>query len=791
MNNYLENLNEEQRKPVLHTEGPLMVIAGAGSGKTRGLTYKIIHLLKKGVSPFNILALTFTNKAAKEMKQRISKLTNDNQAKSIWMGTFHSVFARILRSESELIGFPPNFTIYDSYDSEKLISNIIKEMNLNKDFYKAKGIKNRVSSLKNSFITPKNYFNQPELIESDKLANRIQFGEIYRNYVNRCFKSAVMDFDDLLLKTNQLLNSSPETLIKYQKIFKYILVDEYQDTNYSQYLIIKSLADRYQNLCVVGDDSQSIYSFRGANIDNILNFKKNYPECTTYKLEQNYRSSKNIVEGANSLIKKNKFKIDKNIWTLNDSGSKIILNRSQNDNDEGRFVASNIFEEKNNHQLNNGSFAVLYRTNAQSRSIEDALRKINIDYQVFGGLSFYQRKEIKDVTAYLRLVVNSNDEESFRRIVNFPPRGIGLKTLEKLLIISERENISMYDSINIIDKYPKLFNKGVMGRMTDFRNLIESLKIESKTKNADYVLTNVINGSGIIDFYRNEGSVESINRIENIEELRSGINDFILEQKELADGDTSITRYLQDISLYSETDKSFSSDRVSLMTIHMAKGLEFNVVYVVGIEENLFPSILSLNSSEDLEEERRLFYVAMTRAKDKLILSHCDFRFKWGNIIECEPSRFIEEVDLAYIEKNNFKEEFKPTIDNNISRIRKLRKRGFVNVNKVDNNNLPIVNIVVNDIVEHQRFGLGLVEKIEGDIQNKKATINFKIGGRKTILLKFAKLKIKKGTCSPFLKYEQLINLRLLSFLAQSNHKTDLTLEVLQSLFFCFSHDPH
>ena len=746
MNNYLENLNEEQRKPVLHTEGPLMVIAGAGSGKTRVLTYKIIHLLKKGVSPFNILALTFTNKAAKEMKQRISKLTNDNQAKSIWMGTFHSVFARILRSESELIGFPPNFTIYDSYDSEKLISNIIKEMNLNKDFYKAKGIKNRVSSLKNSFITPKNYFNQPELIESDKLANRIQFGEIYRNYVDRCFKSAVMDFDDLLLKTNQLLNSSPETLIKYQKIFKYILVDEYQDTNYSQYLIIKSLADRYQNLCVVGDDSQSIYSFRGANIDNILNFKKNYPECTTYKLEQNYRSSKNIVEGANSLIKKNKYKIDKNIWTLNDSGSKIILNRSQNDSDEGRFVASNIFEEKNNNQLNNGSFAVLYRTNAQSRSIEDALRKINIDYQVFGGLSFYQRKEIKDVTAYLRLVVNSNDEESFRRIVNFPPRGIGLKTLEKLLIISERENISMYDAINIIDKYPKLFNKGVMGRITDFRNLIESLKIESKTKNADYVLTNVINGSGIIDFYRNEGSVESINRIENIEELRSGINDFILEQKELADGDTSITRYLQDISLYSETDKSFSSDRVSLMTIHMAKGLEFNVVYVVGIEENLFPSILSLNSSEDLEEERRLFYVAMTRAKDKLILSHCDFRFKWGNIIECEPSRFIEEVDLAYIEKNNFKEEFKPTIDNNISRIRKLRKRGFVNVNKVDNNNSPIINIVVNDVVEHQRFGLGLVEKIEGDIQNKKATINFKIGGRKTILLKFAKLKIKKGT---------------------------------------------
>ena len=746
MDNYLEKLNEEQRKPVLHTKGPLMVIAGAGSGKTRVLTYKIVHLLNLGISPFNILALTFTNKAAKEMKERISKITSETQGKSIWMGTFHSIFARILRSESELIGFPSNFTIYDTYDSEKLISNIVKEMNLNKDFYKTKSIKNRISSLKNSFITPKNYFNQPELVESDKLANRIQFGEIYRNYVSRCFKSAVMDFDDLLLKTNELLNSSPETLIKYQKIFKYILVDEYQDTNYSQYLIIKSLADRYQNLCVVGDDSQSIYSFRGANIDNILNFKKNYPDCTTYKLEQNYRSSKNIVEAANSLIKKNKYKIDKNIWTLNEYGSKIILNKSQNDSDEGRFVASNIFEEKNNNQLDNGSFAILYRTNAQSRSIEDALRKINIDYQVFGGLSFYQRKEIKDVTAYLRLVVNNSDEESFRRVINFPPRGIGLKTVEKLLLISEKEKVSMYAVTALINKYPKLFNKGLIARINDFRNLIESLKIESQKKDADYILTNVINRSGIIDFYRNEGSVESINRIENIEELRSGINDFILEQKELADGDTSISRYLQDISLYSETDKDLSSDRVSLMTIHMAKGLEFKVVYVVGIEENLFPSVLSLNTNEDLEEERRLFYVAMTRAKHKLILSHCDFRFKWGNIVECEPSRFLDEINTEFLEKNNFKEDFKPTIENNISRIRKLRKKGFINVNKINTINTSVINIVTNDVVEHQRFGIGTVEKVEGDEQNKKATINFKIGGTKTILLKFAKLKIKKGT---------------------------------------------
>ena len=475
MNNYLENLNEEQKLPVLHKDGPLIVIAGAGSGKTRVLTYRIIHLINEGVDPFNILALTFTNKAALEMKNRISLITSESVSRSIWMGTFHSIFARILRSEAPLIGYPTNFTIYDTYDSEKLISNIIKEKKLDKDTYKAKSIKNRISSLKNNFITVENYFNNSELIEVDKAAKRDLFGEIYQEYVRRCFKASVMDFDDLLLKTNELLNKSPETLLKYQQKFKYILVDEYQDTNYSQYLIVKALADRHENLCVVGDDSQSIYSFRGANIDNILNFKKHYPNSISYKLEQNYRSTKNIVQAANSLINHNILKLDKTIWTDNDVGDKIILNKSLSDSDEGRYVSSNIFELKNNFQLNNSSFAVLYRTNAQSRSIEDALRKINIDYQVFGGLSFYQRKEIKDVLAYLRIIENTNDEESLRRIINFPPRGIGQTTLDKLNILSNEHNVSMFEAISIINKSSKLFNQRTTQKLEDFKNLIELL----------------------------------------------------------------------------------------------------------------------------------------------------------------------------------------------------------------------------------------------------------------------------------------------------------------------------
>ena len=747
MNNYLENLNEEQKLPVLHKDGPLIVIAGAGSGKTRVLTYRIAHLINQGVDSFNILALTFTNKAALEMKKRISEITSESISRNIWMGTFHSIFARILRSEAPLIGFPTNFTIYDTYDSEKLISNIIKEFKLDKDHYKAKTIRNRISTLKNNFISVESYFNNPELIEIDKSSKRDQFGNIYNEYVKRCFKACVMDFDDLLLKTNELLKKSPEALRKYQDKFKYILVDEYQDTNYSQYLIVKALADRHENLCVVGDDSQSIYSFRGANIDNILNFKKHYPDSKTYKLEQNYRSTKNIVQAANSLINHNILKLDKTIWTNNTTGDKIILNKSLSDSEEGRYVSSNIFELKNNYQLKNSSFAVLYRTNAQSRSVEDALRKINIDYQVFGGLSFYQRKEVKDVLAYLRLIENLNDEESLRRIINFPPRGIGQTTLDKLVILSKDKDVSLFESISEIDRNSKMFNSRTIEKLENFKNLILSFKIYSSKNNAYETSNLVVHQTKLVDFYRNDGTLESMNRIENIEELLNGVNDFIDQQLEIYEGDNSLSKYLQDVALYSETDKEIKSEKVSLMSIHMAKGLEFPIVYVVGLEENLFPSIMSINSREEIEEERRLFYVAMTRAKEKLILSHCEQRFKWGNIIDCEPSRFLSEIDTNYINNiNNNRSYVRQKIDENKLRIKKLSSRNLkkINPNSISKIKNPLVNINLNEKVYHERFGEGIVEDIEGEGDNIRAKINFKASGEKKILLKFAKLKIIK-----------------------------------------------
>jgi len=681
------------------------------------------------------------------MKKRISEITSESISKNIWMGTFHSIFARILRSEAPIIGFPTNFTIYDTYDSEKLISNIIKEFKLDKDHYKAKTIRNRISCLKNNFISVESYFNNPELIEIDKSSKRDQFGNIYNEYVKRCFKACVMDFDDLLLKTNELLKKSPEALRKYQDKFKYILVDEYQDTNYSQYLIVKALADRHENLCVVGDDSQSIYSFRGANIDNILNFKKHYPDSKTYKLEQNYRSTKNIVQAANSLINHNILKLDKTIWTNNTTGDKIILNKSLSDSEEGRYVSSNIFELKNNYQLKNSSFAVLYRTNAQSRSVEDALRKINIDYQVFGGLSFYQRKEVKDVLAYLRLIENLNDEESLRRIINFPPRGIGQTTLDKLVILSKDKDVSLFESISEIDSNSKMFNSRTIEKLENFKNLILSFKIYSSKNNAYETSNLVVHQTKLVDFYRNDGTLESMNRIENIEELLNGVNDFIDQQFEIYEGDNSLSKYLQDVALYSETDKEIKSEKVSLMSIHMAKGLEFPIVYVVGLEENLFPSIMSINSREEIEEERRLFYVAMTRAKEKLILSHCEQRFKWGNIIDCEPSRFLSEIDTNYINNiNNNRSYVRQKIDENKLRIRKPSSRNLkkINPNSISKIKNPLVNINLNEKVYHERFGEGIVEDIEGEGDNIRAKINFKASGEKKILLKFAKLKIIK-----------------------------------------------
>ena len=634
MQDYLNQLNDSQKLPTVHKDGPVMVIAGAGSGKTRVLTYRIAYLMEKGVDPFSILALTFTNKAAREMKERIGLIVGESKAKTLWMGTFHSIFARILRSEADYLGYSSNFSIYDTQDSERLISSIIKELKLDKDLYKYRNIRNRISSLKNNLVTVKAYYNNQELIQQDKESRRPLFGKIYQTYVNRCFKASAMDFDDLLLKTNELLNRFPEVLNKYQQRFKYIHVDEYQDTNHSQYLIVKALADKFENICVVGDDAQSIYGFRGANIENILSFQKDYPNSSVYRLEQNYRSTQNIVNAANSVINNNLNKLDKKVWTDNEIGDKIEINQTITDSEEGRFVASSIFEAKYNLQLRNDEFAVLYRTNAQSRSIEDALRRKNIPFQIFGGLSFYQRKEIKDVLAYLRLIVNPSDEESLKRIINYPPRGIGQTTLEKIQIFSNEKNITIFDVIEDINNVNIGINNGTKQKLFDFSCMIKSFQIENENLNALEILNEVLKRVGVVNLLKNEGTPESISRIENIEELINAVQDFIDGQKEIVDSKNSLSEFLEDVALISDLDKDIkkSEPKVSLMTIHLAKGLEFSNVYIVGLEEDLFPSALSSTTRSDLEEERRLFYVALTRAKKKIILSHSKTRYRWGKL---------------------------------------------------------------------------------------------------------------------------------------------------------------
>ena len=592
----------------------MIVIAGAGSGKTRVLTYKIAYLMTEGVDPFNILALTFTNKAAKEMKERIANIVG-GEARNLWMGTFHSVFARILRIEAYKIGYTSNFTIYDTDDSQKLVGRIIKELNLDKDNYKYKSIFSRISSMKNNFISAESYINDDELLLSDKISNRPSFNQIYKEYVDRCFKAGAMDFDDLLLKTNELLSKFPETLAKYQNIFKYILVDEYQDTNHSQYLIIKALSDKFQNICVVGDDAQSIYSFRGANINNILNFQKDFPDSKLFRLEQNYRSTKNIVNAANSLIENNQKRLKKSVWTENESGEKISVNKLLTDGEEGRFVASSIFETKMQNQLNNKDFAILYRTNAQSRSFEDALRKKNIPYRVYGGLSFYQRKEIKDVLAYLRLLINSEDEQAFKRIINFPARGIGQTTLNKITIEAKKLNVSDYSFIKDFSKSTEILNSSTKNKLLDFVIMLEGLKVNTENLNVFDVTKEVLKQSGLYNLYKKDESLEGVNRIQNIEELLNGIKDFV-DNNEFED--KSVSSFLQNIALATDQDNEDDDrNKVSLMTIHLAKGLEFPYVYIVGLEENLFPSAMNLNSRNELEEERRLFYVALTRAEKK------------------------------------------------------------------------------------------------------------------------------------------------------------------------------
>ena len=749
MKDFLNNLNNSQLESTLQMDGPMIVIAGAGSGKTRVLTYKIAYLMTEGVDPFNILALTFTNKAAKEMKERIATIVG-NEAKNLWMGTFHSVFARILRIEAHKIGYTSNFTIYDSDDSQKLVLRIIKEFNLDKDQYKYKSIFSRISSMKNSFITPNNYLNNEELLLSDKISNRSKFCQIYNEYVERCFKAGAMDFDDLLLKTNELLNSYPDTLSKYQNIFKYILVDEYQDTNHSQYLIIRALSDKFQNICVVGDDAQSIYSFRGANINNILNFQKDFPDSKIFRLEQNYRSTKNIVNAANSLIENNQKRLKKNVWTENESGEKINVNKLLTDGEEGRFVASSIFENKMQSQLQNSDFAILYRTNAQSRSFEDALRKKNISYRVYGGLSFYQRKEIKDVLAYLRLLINPDDEQAFKRIINFPARGIGQTTLNKIAVEAKNSSVSDYIFIKDLLKSSEILNNSTKNKLLDFVIMIESIK--NKKENADVfdITKEILKQSGLYNLYKNDESLEGVNRIQNIEELLNGIKDFVENNEK---SQASVSSFLQDVALATDQDNDTNdNNKVSLMTVHLAKGLEFPYVYIVGLEENLFPSAMNLNSRTELEEERRLFYVALTRAEKKIYLSYVLSRYRWGKPVDSEKSRFIDEIKEEYLQNNvtqrSISKDFSQKSQFNKVGIRYKKPetrpaKNFVKLKSSSSkSNLFDNKLIVGNIVIHERFGRGEVISIEGQGGDKKAEIKFEKGGLKKLLLRFSRLEI-------------------------------------------------
>ncbi len=775
MQQYINQLNEAQRAPVLQKDGAMIVIAGAGSGKTRVLTVRIANLMHQGIDAFNILALTFTNKAAREMKKRIAEIVGNNEAKNLWMGTFHSVFAKILRSEAEKLGYPFNFTIYDSQDSLRCLGGIIKEMQLDKDVYKPKQILGRISQYKNSLITVRAYFNNPELQEADAMSKKPRMGEIYNNYVERCFKSGAMDFDDLLLKTNELLNRFPDVLAKYQDRFRYILVDEYQDTNHSQYLIVKALSDRFQNICVVGDDAQSIYAFRGANINNILNFQKDYDGVKMYRLEQNYRSSKNIVEAANNVIDKNKTKLDKIVWTANDDGPKIKVHRSVTDGEEGRFVAGTIFEQKMQNQLPNSHFAILYRTNAQSRAMEDALRKRDIPYRIYGGLSFYQRKEIKDVLSYLRLVINPKDEEALVRVINYPARGIGDTTVEKLTVAANHYKRSIFEVMEHIDKIDLKLNSGTKTKLQDFVTMIKSFQVINEQQDAFTLTDHVTKKTGLVQELKKDGTPEGIARIENIEELLNGIKDFTEGQKEIDGARGALAEFMEDVALATDLDKDTGDDdRVALMTIHLAKGLEFPHVFVVGMEEDLFPSAMSMNTRSELEEERRLFYVALTRAEHQAYLTYAQSRYRWGKLVDSEPSRFIEEINDEYLEYMNPIDSgyrYKPTMDIDIfgdvdkSKLRlakptagtppeyitKNEPVSSINIRRLkplnsgasaSKNNVTDSNLAVGNIVMHERFGKGEIVGLEGVGADKKAEIRFDVGGLKKLLLRFAKLNV-------------------------------------------------
>ncbi len=770
---YLKGLNEAQYEAVTTLEGPLMVLAGAGSGKTRVLTMRIAHLITNLVDPFNILSLTFTNKAAKEMKERIAKVVGQSEAKSLWMGTFHSVFARILRNEAHYLGFPSNFTIYDSQDSLNVIRKVLKELNIDADLYKPKKVQARISNYKNNLITVKAYFSNPELMEADEKANMKNIGIIYQKYVDVCFRNGAMDFDDLLLKTNELLTRFPEVLAKYQDRFRYILVDEYQDTNHSQYLIVKALASKFENICVVGDDAQSIYSFRGANIFNILNFKKDYPEAKTVSLEQNYRSTQNIVNAANVVIAKNVQQFKKNVFSDNEEGEKIKIYRALSDADEANFVASNIWELHNSAQRKFTDFAILYRTNSQTRAFEDSLRRKNIPYRVYGGLSFYQRKEVKDLVAYLRLLINENDGEALSRIINYPVRGIGETTQNKLIVFADSQSISVSQVLDNLGFYaPRLnLNNGILTKLSDFWSMIKAFQVMLKEENVYNVTMEVAKRSGLIKFLKDDQTPEGISRVENVQELMNSMQGFLEEQQQIEDGDPSLSNFLENIALSADTqsDKNDDTDKVSLMTIHLSKGLEFPVAHLVGLEENLFPSFMSSSTREELEEERRLFYVALTRAEKQAFFTYAISRFQWGKITDAEPSRFLSEVDSQYLEfinpaiENRFvnhsgitsnifdepdstprfykKKEEKKSIQRSEPLAVPQNLKPVATAKIINPSGTSSQDIEVGDKVRHDRFGVGEVIFLDGtDEQNIKAKVKFQHEGEKNLILKFAKL---------------------------------------------------
>jgi DNA helicase II / ATP-dependent DNA helicase PcrA len=748
---YLKELNPPQLQAVQHTDGPVMIIAGAGSGKTRVLTYRIAHLIyAKGIDPFNILSLTFTNKAAAEMKHRIEMLVG-LEARNTWMGTFHSVFAKILRVEAGKIGYPSNFTIYDTDDSKSLIRTLVKEMRIDDKVYKPGVVLSRISGAKNRLISWQAYQDDPYVKADDEAAMKPHMGVLYEKYQKRLFKSGAMDFDDLLFNTNVLFRDHLDVLNKYQQRFKYVMVDEFQDTNISQYLITKKLAAVHQNICVVGDDAQSIYAFRGADIQNILNFEKDYPDLFVVKLEQNYRSTKTIVEAANSIIDKNKAQLKKLVWTSNPEGELIELIKATSDGEEGRIVANTIFEEKNNKKLNNSDFAILYRTNSQSRSMEEALRKMNLTYKIVGGLSFYQRKEIKDLMAYMRFTVNPVDEEAFKRVINYPKRGIGDTSVEKILVAAYDHDIPLWEVV----KNAHSFLPGRAGSsVDDFATMIKAFQIEVERKDAFEVASSIAKQSGLLRELYEDKTIEGLNRYENVQELLNAIKEYVDNPE---NEDKSLGSFLQEIALLTDNDQDKDkTDAITLMTIHSSKGLEFKQVFVVGMEEDLFPSQMMMQNREDLEEERRLFYVAATRAMEKLYLTYALSRYRFGRLLNCEPSRFLEEVDQKMIKVN--KRMSSRDMPGALRKEGLPGAGGFVGIKRQPESRQPnqlkihtpspdfkpsnTNSLRAEQLVEHPKFGFGKVQKIETEGLNKKATIQFEHFGEKTLLLSFAKLRI-------------------------------------------------